>query len=289
MNVLVLGSTGMAGHLIADYLFESGCEITTMNRRSTFMHRNIVVNFEDLEFFRKFDYSAFDYVINCIGILNKNCDLNKSEAVFINSFFPHIIEECLKNTKTRLIHLSTDCVFSGKKGGYLESDSTDGQSFYDRTKSLGEVINSKDLTFRQSLIGPDISESGSGLFNWFMNSNGEIDGYSCVFWTGVTTLTLAKAILSAMKTNLTGVYHLVNNQKISKHDLLCLMNKHFKNNQTIIRKSISVISDKSLLNSRKDFDFVVPSYEQMIIEMKEWVSNRPDRYKHYLISEKGKI
>ena len=101
--------------------------------------------------------------------------------------------------------MSTDCVFSGKTGGYDESSLRDGETFYDRSKALGELENQKDLTFRNSIIGPDLNEEGIGLFNWFMKQTGEINGYTKAMWTGVTTLTLAKAMESAVQQGLTGL------------------------------------------------------------------------------------
>src|SRR5699024_1115052 len=108
--------------------------------------------------------------------------------------------------KTKIIHMSTDCVFSGKIGNYKEDSLRDGETFYDRSKALGELDNQKDLTFRNSIIGPDINENGIGLFNWFMKQEGSINGYSKAIWTGVTTLTLAKAMDSALKEDLVGIY-----------------------------------------------------------------------------------
>ena len=90
--------------------------------------------------------------------------------------------------------MSTDCVFSGKTGWYSETSSRDGETFYDRSKALGELENNKDLTFRNSIIGPDLNKNGIGLFNWFMKQEGQIYGFTKAIWTGVTTLTLAKAM-----------------------------------------------------------------------------------------------
>ena len=155
--------------------------------------------------------------------------------------------------KTKFIHLSTDCVFSGQKGSYTENSFKDGNTFYDKTKSLGEVINDKDLTFRMSIIGPDRKEQGIGLLNWFMKQKSKVKGYSKVYWTGVTTLTLAKAIDKAMQSKLTGLYHLVNNEKIAKYDLLKLFNAYLKSDKISIEAFENEIVDKSLINTRNDF------------------------------------
>jgi dTDP-4-dehydrorhamnose reductase len=220
-------------------------------------------------------------VINCIGILNKNAEINKHEAVFLNSYLPHYLSSLTKNIETKVIQMSTDCVFSGKSGNYVENSFRDGVTFYDRSKALGELENNKDLTFRNSIIGPDMNKDGIGLFNWFMKQSGEIKGYAKAIWTGITTLTLAKAMEKATKDNLVGLYHLVNNVPITKYELLKLFNKYFKNDQLTINKSDDIILNKSLIDNRNDFYFIVPSYEDMIKDMKEWIINHKELYPHY--------
>jgi dTDP-4-dehydrorhamnose reductase len=220
-------------------------------------------------------------VINCIGILNKNAEINKHEAVFLNSYLPHYLSYITKNIETKVIQMSTDCVFSGKSGNYVENSFRDGETFYDRTKALGELESNKDLTFRNSIVGPDMNKDGIGLFNWFMKQTGKIKGYAKAIWTGITTLTLAKAMEKATKDNLVGLYNLVNNESITKYELLKLFNKYFKNDQLTINKSDDVVLNKSLINNRNDFDFIVPSYEDMIKDMKEWVINHKELYPHY--------
>ena len=113
-----------------------------------------------------------------------------------------------------------------------------------------------------------------------MKENSSINGFTKAIWTGVTTLTLAKAMEKAIEVDLRGLYNLVNNSSISKYDLLCLFNKYFKDNQMQIFQDDSFSLDKTLLNTRKDFPFIIPNYEQMIFEMKEWVSNHNYLY-HY--------
>ena len=220
-------------------------------------------------------------MINCIGVLNEACDIIPSIAVYLNSYLPHFIAELLKNTTTKLIHMSTDCVFSGKSAPYAENSMHDGETFYDRTKALGEMNDDKNLVFRNSIIGPDMKKNGIGLYNWFMQQKGTINGFTGAIWTGVTTLTLAKAMERAAIENITGLYHLVNNQSISKFELLKLFNTHFKADEMTILPSDTVNADKTLLNNRKDFSFEVPSYEEMIIEMKQWIWSHKNLYPHY--------
>lgn len=282
MRVLVLGSTGMAGHLITLYFKESGYDVTAYSMSPFPYCNNIIGNALETENFKNVLLSGnYDVVINCIGLLNQVADNNKAMAAYLNGYLPHLITDTLKEKKTKLIHMSTDCVFAGNTGPYYEDSPRDGHSFYDRSKALGEVEDEKNLTFRNSIIGPDINENGTGLFNWFIKQKNTIIGYTGAMWTGVTTLTLAKAMEQAIKEDICGLYNLVNNVSISKYDLLCYFNKHFKSDRLIINKSDVLCLDKSLRNKRTDFTFSVPTYEQMIIEMRIWVDSHKQLYPHY--------
>lgn len=282
MKILILGGTGMAGHTISLYFKEAGHDVTAFSR-SKFSHcQNINGDITDFDNIKSILVEGqYDAVINAIGILNKNAENNKSLAVLLNSYLPHFLSDTTKEMHTRIIHMSTDCVFSGKTGGYLESSFRDGETFYDRTKALGEIENKKDLTFRNSIIGPDMNENGIGLFNWFMKQDNQIHGFTKAQWTGVTTLTLAKAMERALMENLIGIYNLVNNEIISKYDLLKLFNEHMRQNKLTILPSDSINLNKSLINNRMDFSFTVPSYEDMIKEMKLWIENHKELYPHY--------
>lgn len=288
MKLLVLGGNGMAGHMISLYFQERDYDVTAFTLSPFKYVNNIVGNALDKSFMESlFHRNHYDVVINCIGLLNTDCDKKRADSVYLNSYLPHFIAQQLSDSDSKLIHMSTDCVFSGKTGNYTEKSFRDGESFYDRTKALGEVEDNKNLTFRNSIIGPDMNSDGIGLFNWFMKQKDQIFGYSKAFWTGVTTLTLAKAMESAINQDLSGLYNLVNNTKISKYDLLQLFNKHMKNNEICIEPSEKVKVDKSLINTRKDFDFKVPDYETMIVEMAEWIKDHKDLYPHYF--KKGGI
>lgn len=282
MKVLVLGGTGMAGHTISMHFKEVGHDVTTFSRSKVDYCKNINGDITDFKSLKNIIREGqYDAVINAIGILNQDAEDNKSTAVLLNSYLPHFLSDTTKDMKTKIIHMSTDCVFSGKTGSYSETSFRDGETFYDRSKALGELENNKDLTFRNSIIGPDMSEKGIGLFNWFMKQEGQINGFTKAIWTGVTTLTLAKAMEQALKENLTGLYNLVNNETISKYELLKLFNQYMKNNEIEILPSDKLSLDKSLINNRTDFSFKVPSYEMMVAEMKEWIDNHSEFYPHY--------
>lgn len=282
MKVLVLGSIGMAGHLITLYFKERGHDVTAYSMKPFPYCKNIIGNALDAEHFKSVLIGGdYDVVINCIGILNQMAEDNQALAAYLNSYLPHLVADTLRDKNTKLIHMSTDCVFAGNTGPYFEDSLRDGRTFYDRSKALGEIEDDKNLTFRNSIVGPDPNENGIGLFNWFMKQEGTISGFTGAMWTGVTTLTLAKAMEIAASENLCGLYNLVNNESISKYNLLKLFNKYFKNDRLEILQNDKVKLDKSLRHARNDFSFVVPSYEEQVNDMKEWVLNHKNLYKHY--------
>ncbi|RTY83747.1 NAD-dependent epimerase/dehydratase family protein [Flavobacterium sp. ZB4P23] len=282
MNILVLGATGMAGHTVALYFKEKGYNVVSYSRTPFLYCDNIIGDVFETEKFKSMLFGEnFDVVINCIGILNQDAENYPSKAVYLNSYLPHLIADTLKDSKTKLIQMSTDCVFAGNSGPYFENSVCDGTSLYDRSKALGEVNDLKNLTFRNSIIGPDMNHNGIGLFNWFMKQKVSINGFSGAIWTGVTTLTLAKAMEKAIAQNLCGLYNLVNNESISKYDLLQLFNRHFFNNQVVIEIEEKFQLDKSLRNTRNDFLFEVPSYDQMVKEMHDWIIKYKALYPNY--------
>ena len=273
----------MAGHLISLYFKEKGHNVVGFARsESKLLDSTIIGDASNMSLIKgMLEDGDYDAVINCIGLLNQFAENNKAMAVLLNGYLPHYLVEVTKGMQTMVIHMSTDCVFAGNDGPYYEDSLPNGTTFYDRTKAIGEFNNDKDLTFRNSIIGPDIKESGIGLFNWFMKQAGTIGGYTGAIWTGVTTYTLAKAMEAALNENLTGLYNLVNNESINKFDLCSLFNKHFRNGEVSINPDSRLQLDKSLRRKRNDFSFVVPSYEQQILEMREWVENHKDIYPHY--------
>lgn len=281
MRYLVLGGGGMAGHVITNYLLENKQYVEIVARRRLPFCTTHIVDALYYEEIKKLIVSQrFDCVVNAIGILNNKADLNKDQAVLLNSFLPHYVAKICSEKNIKLIHISTDCVFSGEKGGYVETDFTDGKSFYDRSKALGEIDCSHHLTFRQSIVGPDINKGGIGLFHWFMNQDQKVQGYKKTMWSGVTTLVLAQAILKASQESLEGLYHLTNNKKISKGELLHIFNK-YTGNMVEIEMVDGVEHDKSIINTRIDFDFTVPSYEKQVLDMVGWIRNHPELYREF--------
>ena len=281
-KIVVLGSTGMAGHIISLYLEHHGFDVFRISRSETNSDKSSKIDVSNTdELMTCIDEIKADVVVNCVGLLQKSCEERPDLAVLINSYLPHCLENHYRGTETKIIHLSTDCVFSGKKGSYTEEDLPDGRTFYDRSKALGEINNKKDLTFRMSIIGPDIDASGTGLLNWFMKQTGQVNGFTNALWNGITTLELAEAIEAAVNENISGVYHLVPKEYISKHDLLILFKKIFEKNDVDILPDSNFVMDKTLVNNRKDFMYLVKSYPEQLIRLRQWIEENSELYPDY--------
>ncbi len=286
IKILILGSTGMAGHMLTKYLEEnSKYEIINLSHTKKLNNKSIVMDVTNInQFDDLLNKVKPNIIINCIGILNQYADMYKDKAIFLNSYLPHYLHYKYLKSDVKIIHISTDCVFSGKDGQYTENDFKDGNSFYARTKAIGEIDNKKDLTIRTSIIGPDLNYNGIGLFNWFMLTKGNINGYVNAIWSGITTIELSKAINYILsKSNLSGIYHLVSSEPITKYKLLNLFKAIFnKEDVEILKFKNSPKVNKSLINTRTDFNYDIPSYKQMIIDMKYWIINHKNLYNHYM-------
>ncbi len=283
-KILIIGSRGMAGHVVTEYLkTNTNWEIHTIARAGESGSGHYNLDIRDLDALKKVLSYRYDVVLNFVGILNQHAESNPEEAVFVNAYFPHFLARQGDEFGHRLIHLSTDCVFSGARGGYKEMDPRDAVGYYAASKALGEVDYGRHLTCRTSIIGPEVKNNGIGLFHWFSRQEGEINGYAHAIWTGVTTTELARAIHHFILSGTTGVYHLVNGEEISKLDLLRLFMKHYPFTRVSEVKPFEEYrTNKSLINTRKDVAFQVSSYDQMVREMMDWMELHPDFYPHYL-------
>lgn len=281
---LIIGTKGMAGHVMFKSLPKLGnYEVWGVARNVEPSENQFNLDITDTASLEKIIFEGnFDAIINCIGILNKDAEDNPEKAIWFNSYFPHFLEKVTKNSKTKVVHISTDCVFSGKRGDYTEDDFRDGIGFYAQSKALGEIINDKDVTVRTSIVGPEINKNGIGLFNWFMNQpeNAELKGYSQAFWSGITTIELAKVVHDVLEKNVSGLKQVAPSEKISKYDMLVLFNEIFKNNNFKIEAFDGYKVDKSLQSVRQDYVYSTPNYKEMFLEMKQWIDSEKALY-HY--------
>jgi len=284
-KVLVLGSGGMLGHVVYTFLDElNKYELFNSSYPKLFNSQSILLDATNsLEVEKVISEIRPNVLINCIGVLIKGSQSDPANAIYLNSFLPHQLSKLQRRYGGKLIHISTDCVFSGKKGSYKENDIRDAYDIYGTSKSLGEVINDTDLTFRTSIVGPELNEHGEGLLHWFFNQNGEIKGYTNAYWSGVTTLVLALSIDSAIEQNITGLYHVTNGIKINKFDLLNLIKNVWGKHDVVIKPYDGISVDKSFVNTRNDKLLVVPGYEEIFYKLKEFIEIHSDFYKHYAL------
>lgn len=278
-KILLFGATGMAGHMVYYFLRETKkYKIDNVVFRNKLTEDSIQLDVTNNNAVSKLVKTIKpDIIINCIGVLIKGSKENPDNAILLNAYFPYLLKRLSDEVNATLIHISTDCVFSGKKGNYSEIDFRDADDVYGRSKALGEIINEKDLTIRTSIIGPELKENGEGLFHWFMKNSGNVNGYTNAYWGGVTTLELAKAIDVAIENNLTGLVHLSNGEKISKFDLLNLIKKVWQKNDIKINPYNEKSVDKSLLKSDR-FNFRVPEYPEMMYQLDDWMKNNENLY-----------
>ena len=278
-DIFILGSSGMLGNTLLRY-FESlnqykviGSIRGTNPPAELNIFRKLLCNNLDVEdeenLFNVLSKYQPKIVINCIGVV-KQLSFSKDpiKSIVINSLLPHKLSEICKSIDSRLIQISTDCVFSGKKGMYSEFDNSDAQDLYGKTKFLGEVVSSNDITLRTSIIGHELETSHS-LLEWFLSQENEVKGFRKAIFSGLPTIELARIIHKFIipNRNLKGLYH-VSSDPIDKFTLLNLISE-------IYRKEIKVTPDDNLiidrsLSSKKfkqETGFVPLSWENMIHEM----------------------
>lgn len=281
-KVLLFGATGMAGHMVYYYLREmGGYDLANVVYRTPLTGDSLIVDVSDRNAVEEAVRQVKpDILINCVGVLVRGSKEHPDNAALLNAYFPHLLEKLADRYDARLIHISTDCVFSGKKGNYSETDFRDADDVYGRSKALGEIVNGRDLTIRTSIIGPELKADGEGLFHWLMSQHGTVSGFKTAIWGGVTTLELAKAISVAIKEGTTGLVHLSNGTGISKYDLLCLFKDIWG------RKDVEIVSvdtndvDKSIAKSAR-FGYEVPGYREMLKDLYAWMQAHKDMYRQY--------
>lgn len=288
-KILILGSSGMAGHVIYNYLRDKNeFEIIDVSFRQKLNEKTKILdvrNFDELTSI--LSDSSPDYVINAIGILVGDSSKNPSNSILLNSYLPHFLAELSNRLKYKLIHLSTDCVFSGKHGNYLETSLRDADDIYGRSKALGEVIDNSNITIRTSIVGPEIKENGTGLLHWFLRQEGTITGYTNAYWSGITTLELAKVIYLILidDKSYAGLYHVTNNNKISKYDMLLIFKDIWNKEINIQKGSGNKDIDKSFVDSKNNFQ--IPSYEEMFSQLYQFMSEYDNIYnysKRYILN-----
>jgi len=282
-KIVILGGNGMLGHVLALYLDRYFEVICILRRKIPFIKHSIQYDFIDLDgLVSLIDQINPIAVINTLGVLISESKKNPEIAVKINSLVPIFLAKKYNSSKLKIIQVSSDCVFNGLSGPYQVDSAPDSFEIYGMTKYLGEIHNSKDLTIRTSIIGPEITPLGAGLFNWIMNETGIVKGYNNVHWNGVTSLQISKFIKHAIQDNISGLVHFTSSHSITKHDLLIMINDFFRKEKVRITKSSGLKSNKFLEPSFDSDYYEIPNYVEMISEMKTWVLDNPKIYQHYI-------
>ncbi len=224
-----------------------------------------------------------DIIINCIGITTRRINNdNISNLEFINSRLPHYLNEWTEKNDKRLIHFSTDCVYSGKSGMYTESDNPDAIDLYGKSKAIGEINNTKALTIRTSLIGREVYNH-TELFEWlYKNKSGKVYGYENVYYSGLTTIRMSKILEKIINyyPDLQGVFN-ISSKPITKYSLLKLINRHFKF-EIQVKKDLKIKSNKVLISKKitEITDIEIPTWEDLILEFKEDCVKYSEIYKN---------
>lgn len=280
-RILVLGCTGMLGNAVMRLFSQSpGAEVWGTARAlprqlGGLDPRHILVgidvdNFDSL--LRAVARARPHVMINCIGLVKQleSAD-DPLQAIPVNSLLPHRLAALAQATGARLIHVSTDCVFSGSRGMYRESDPADAQDLYGRSKRLGEVDYPHAITLRTSIIGHELN-SAHGLVGWFLAQQGRVNGYTKAIFSGLPTVELARVMRDQVipRPELHGVYH-VSSEPISKHDLLELVAREYGRDNPIVPDERMVI-DRSLDSGlfRQRTGYSPPAWPQLIRAMREF-------------------
>jgi len=280
MKVLVVGASGMLGHKLWQTL---SSEVDTYagvrqslraySKYGIFDPDRLIPELDTRDFgtfIRAFNCVKPDVVINCIGIVKQvSSHASAEDFIRVNSLFPHQLAELCALCSTRLIHISTDCVFSGDQGMYSEEDNPDPVDLYGRSKFLGEVSGANCLTIRTSILGRELERS-TGLLEWFLKQPDQtIKGYTEAIFSGMTTRALSNTLLEIVtqQPSLTGLYH-VSSKAIDKHDLLSRIKDAFQLN-TVVEPFDEYRVDRSLDSStfRQQTGIVIPEWDEMIQEL----------------------
>jgi len=283
----------MIGSGITQGFSHQGFDVTEFNRSGkSVVTSNRSYIFDALEFTHLDDFSVFggfDYLINLSGVIRHKISSESSSdienAIKVNSIFPRALDSFAEKANVNIIQIGTDCVFSGLKGSYRESDSFDPTDYYGYTKVLGEAALRNTMTLRVSVVGVE-RESSTELLNWVLNHppKSTIQGYVNHIWNGVTPLHLAKLLTGVINEDLhfKGVQHIVPSDKVSKHLLVKLISKAFNRDDLEIAEKTTLESVDRSLDSQdrtRNAQFwgasgydAPPKIEDMITEYQEWVS-----------------
>lgn len=285
MKLMILGADGMLGYQAVQY-FKRRYEVIGTVRKTESQLADYLA-FKEIDSYYQIDARNFsaieklfeaqkpDVVINCIGIVKQRSLAKEAiESIELNALFPHRLAALCAESGARVMHYSTDCVFSGKKGSYEEQDFPDALDLYGRTKLLGELDYPHCFTFRTSIIGLELFHKKS-LVEWYLAQSGKVKGFSNAIYTGFTTLEMCRITESVMKNqDLYGVFQ-VASEPISKFDLLSLLRGQLGAGSEIV-EDVEFCCDRSLIGSRfnQAAGYSPPSWKAMVTELAEQIRGR---------------
>ena len=278
MRICILGAGGMLGHMLVRVLSDDHDVYGTSKQEwseraglARFLEKKRWIGGVDAKDIKTvnncFAEHQFDVVINCIGVVKQRVHrTTDDEMIEINARFPHKVLDICAALGTRLIHISTDCVFSGIKGDYVETDTPDPVDIYGSSKLAGEIVDAHNLTIRTSHVGRELTNFTS-LFEWILKNRGkQVVGYSNAIYSGLTTYSLAVVINSMLATgvNIGGLVH-VASKSLSKFQLITELNSRLGLGIDI-KMDESVVINRSLRASDqlKQFKIEIPSWDQML-------------------------
>ena len=264
MKIAVLGSTGMLGHKMLERLRLHYSEVVGLSRDNGLDARDLT---RTENMFRLIQPQV---IVNCVGTIKQRIS-NAEELIAVNALFPHFLQRVCGEMNIHLIHFSTDCVFSGKRGQYTESDTPDPTDHYGYTKAMGEVLFDKALTIRTSIVGREKSNH-RGLLEWFLRQQGEIQGYENAIWTGVTTNWLADTVAALIgQKHIQGLYNIAS-FPVSKFHLLELFQKVYNRYDIRINpKDLDISCDRSLKGNRfrEATGIKIPDIADLLVAQRE--------------------
>jgi dTDP-4-dehydrorhamnose reductase len=285
MKVVIIGATGMVGHILFSEFSRRNIDVIGIGRRES---KNDIMKFDihtEWEQVRRFLKDGnFDAVINCSAILVNESEINRLQSVYINSFLPHLLVDLFRASRTKVIHLSTGGVFSGEDEFYFEDSQLSPPTFYGITKAAGEFNNDKDLVIRSDFWGPDNKKNGIGLFNWFLNQDEDVSAYTKVFFNGISNVELARLVLGLM--DYAGIVHIGVRGTISKCDFLKKIKNVFNlDNITLIsnstvRKNV-FLKSKRVIPYVNDIDTIINDVYQYLMDNHQYYADiYPQIYKN---------
>lgn len=284
LRILIIGSSGTLGHIVTYYLRECGYYVFDISKHRKIDERTYICDVLESGVLETLSLMKYDVIINFAALLVKPSEINKPAAILLNSWLPHRLEQLTVNSNTKVIHMSTDGIFNGKNGPYIEKTVGNSSTFYGKTKYLGEIFNNKDITIRTSVLGPSLFEDGTGLFHWFVSQTGNVNGYENTKFNAITTLEFAKIVEQILNSiqSVSGILHIASSETISKAEFLRKVRMEFSLLDIIVLNKWNEETDHSLLNTRNDFYYVSKNYEQMLKELKDWMICHKNLYPHYL-------